>query len=266
MIYVDSLFALSLVTDYLLCLVSARVCGLVLRRGRYFLAAVFGAVYAVAVFLPGLGFLALPVIELGAALVMGLIAFGGEVRLLRCVGVFLAVSASFGGAVWSIALRQGAQSPPRPWPLLACFLGCYGALSLIARSRRSRAERRLVHAELRLGAASAAFPALVDTGNCLRDPLTGSAVLVASPRALEALFPGCGRLLSIADPVELVAAADREPALKGRLRLVSCSTVGGRGLLPVFRPDSVTVDGQARTDLLAAISPAAAGEGYDAIL
>ena len=52
-IYADSLFALSLLTDYLLCLVTARFCGLVLRRGRYAAAALVGALYAVAVFLPG---------------------------------------------------------------------------------------------------------------------------------------------------------------------------------------------------------------------
>jgi hypothetical protein len=45
--------------------------------------------------------------ELVSALIMGLIAFGGEKRLLRCVGVFLAVSASFGGAVWALTLHAG---------------------------------------------------------------------------------------------------------------------------------------------------------------
>ena len=56
-IYADSLFCLNLLTDYLLCLVSARACGLYLRRIRYFAAALIGAAYSVCVFLPGLGFL-----------------------------------------------------------------------------------------------------------------------------------------------------------------------------------------------------------------
>lgn len=66
-LYADSLFALSLLTDYLLCLSAGRLCGLTLRRGRYLAAAALGAVYAVAVFLPGLGWLALPVMQLVAA-------------------------------------------------------------------------------------------------------------------------------------------------------------------------------------------------------
>ena len=76
-LYADSLFALSLLTDYLLCLSAGRLCGLTLRRGRYLAAAALGAVYAVAVFLPGLGWLALPVMQLVFAGLMGLIAFGG---------------------------------------------------------------------------------------------------------------------------------------------------------------------------------------------
>ena len=63
-IYVDSLFFLNLCIDYLLCLVSARVCGLVLKRLRYLLAALIGACYSVAVLLPGLDFLAEPLCKL----------------------------------------------------------------------------------------------------------------------------------------------------------------------------------------------------------
>ena len=43
-IYLDRLFGLNLLLDYCLVLASARVCGVVLRRARYLLAAVTGAV------------------------------------------------------------------------------------------------------------------------------------------------------------------------------------------------------------------------------
>ena len=45
-IYIDSLFFLNLGVDYLLCLASARICGLYLRRRRYVLAALLGALDA----------------------------------------------------------------------------------------------------------------------------------------------------------------------------------------------------------------------------
>ena len=203
-LYADSLFALSLLTDYLLCLATGRLCALVLRRGRYFAAALLGAVYAVAVFLPGLAFLALPVMQLVFAGLMGLIAFGGEARLGRCLLVFLALSATFGGMVWAVCLRRGGVLGPDLALLLAVFLACYAVLSLLARGRRRREEARIVRAALSLGGRRTTFRVLLDTGNCLTDPVTGAAVLVVAPEALAPLVPEQAALLTLRDPVELI--------------------------------------------------------------
>ena len=62
-VYVDSVFILNGVMDYLLLLVTARLAGIPLRRRRYLLAALAGAAYAVAVFLPGMGFLSAPPVK-----------------------------------------------------------------------------------------------------------------------------------------------------------------------------------------------------------
>ena len=261
LVYVDSLFALSLLTDYLLCLAAGRLCGLTLRRGRYFLAAALGAAYAVAVFLPGLSFLALPVMQLVFAGLMGLVAFGGEERLFRCLAAFLALSATFGGMVWAVTLRRGGVD--LGW-LTAIFLACYAGLTLFSRTRSRRAEARTAQAALTLGTRRAAFRVLLDTGNCLTDPVTGARVLVASPGALAPLVPECAEMLTL-PPVELAEACSRDPALRGRLRLLPCATVGGEGLLAALRPDAAEIDGRPRPGLLAAVSPAASGEGFEGI-
>ena len=114
-IYIDSLFFLNLGVDYLLCLAAARICGLYLRRRRYVLAALLGAAYSVAVYLPGLGFLASWPGKLAAAALMSLVAYGREKRPMRCCAVFLAVSAAFGGALWAMSMSAGAGgSAPMP--------------------------------------------------------------------------------------------------------------------------------------------------------
>lgn len=265
-IYIDSLFLLSLFTDYLLCLISARFCGLYLRRKRYLLAALFGAAYSVSVFLPGMGFMALPVMELAAAAFMGLIAFGGEERLFRCIAVFLAVSATFGGVVWALSMKLGETPAIDLRLLFGCFAGCYIILSLISRTKLKRAENHIASVEMRLGENSAFFRALLDSGNCLADPVTGASVMLVSPRVLRPLFPDCAALFDIKDPVELVELWNTMPEIKIRLRLISYSSVGGSGLLPLFRPDSVTVDGKMRDGLLAAITDRAEGDGFEAVL
>ena len=265
-IYADSLFALSVLTDYLLCLVTARFCALRLRRGRYLAAALFGGAYAVAVFLPGQQWLALPPTELCAAGVMGLIAFGCEKRLLRCLAAFLAVSASFGGAAWAVALRQGSVPAPHPLLPAGVFALCYVTLTVLSLTRRRRAREHLADAALTLAGRRAVFTALEDSGNCLTDPITGAAVMLVSPAALRPLFPGKERLLALEDPLALVSLAGEDPALRGRFRLLSCAGIGGRALLAAFRPDGAEVDGRPRGDLLAALSNAAEGDGYQAIV
>ena len=262
-LYADSLFALSLLTDYLLCLSAGRVCGLTLRRGRYLAAAALGAVYAVAVFLPGLGWLALPVMQLVAAGLMGLVAFGGEERLLRCLAVLLALSATFGGMVWAVFLRS--PGGPRLSLLLGVFAACYGALTLLSRTRRRRADARLTGAVLTLAGKTVSFPVLLDTGNCLTDPVTGARVLVAAPEALAPLLPERAELFALSDPVELAARLGALPETRGRARLLACATVGGPGLLAALRPDTARVDGKPRPGLLAAVSPAARGEGFEGV-
>lgn len=55
-IYVDTLFLLNTMVDYLLLLASARLAGEPLARLRFALGAVLGGLYAVAIFLPGWAF------------------------------------------------------------------------------------------------------------------------------------------------------------------------------------------------------------------
>ncbi|MCR5843989.1 MAG: sigma-E processing peptidase SpoIIGA [Oscillospiraceae bacterium] len=265
-IYADSLFALSVFTDYLLCLVTARFCALRLRRGRYLLAAILGGVYAVAVFLPGCAWMAHPLCELCAAGLMGLVAFGGEEKLFRCLAAFLAVSASFGGAAWAVALRRGSRPAPDLRLLIGVFLGSYALLTLLSHTRHRRAREHRTAVTLTLDGRQADFAALEDSGNCLRDSLTGRAVLLASPKALRPLFPGKASLLEVSDAVELVTRAGEDEALRGRFRLLSCGSVGGPALLAAFRPDDAAVDGKKRDDLLVAVTRAAAGDGFEGIV
>ena len=265
-IYADRFFLLNLLTDYLLCLVSARLCGLLLKRRRYLLAALLGAAYAVASLLPGLRFLAAPPGVLAAAAAMAWIAFGTERRPWRCGGVFLGVSAAFGGAVWAVGLAFGGTPghivPART--LLLAFALCYAAVSLLFSRQLKLAGQPRVEVSLRMGSRESRFQALLDSGNALSDPVTGAAVMLVTPRALAKALPEA-TLFAGGDPVSELARAAQLPSLRGRFRLIPYAAVGKTGLLPVFRPDGLTVDGREEKDLLVAVSPSAAGEGFEGI-
>ena len=267
-IYLDALFALNLLADYLLCLSAGRICGLYLRRKRYLLAAFLGALYAVAVVLPGCGFLAWPPLRLASGLGMGLTAFSAEQRPFRCAGVLLAVSAAYGGAIWALALAAGVSGPVplSGRVLLLAFALCYAGVRLLFRLRAKRAEAGRAEIRLSFRGRESRFTALVDTGNSLCDPVSGSPVLVVCPHVMDRVVPGSGDLFAHLTAVELVELSNSQPELCGCLRLLPYSTLDGRGLLPAFRPDSLSVNGRSRPDLLVAVSPRASGEDFEALL
>lgn len=269
-VYIDSLFCLNLAADYLLCLVSARVCGLYLRRLRYLGAALLGAIYSVCVFLPGLGFLMSPPGKLACLLMMGLAAFGGETRPFRCTLCFLAVSALFAGAVWGISMAAGLSSPALLYAPVSlkisfpAFALCYALCSLYLKRRGSARERQLLKIRLVHMGRECRFTALYDSGNTLTDPSGGLRVMPVSPRALLPLFGAESIIITEADPVSLVQKSEADPELRGRLRLVPYSSIGGSGLLAAFRADEVYVEGS-RQSLLIAPSHRLSGTEYDAI-
>lgn len=272
-IYLDSLFALNAIIDYLLLLCSARAAGAVLHRRRLALAAVLGGLWAVACVLPGLGFLSYAPMKLVPALFMVLIAFGGERRLWRCVVIFLAVSAAFGGAVWAASMLAGSgfyggrlYIPVSMRVLVLSFALCYAAVSLVFRRAGKRAEREVLPLHITLGGRSVLLRALRDTGNGLCDPVSGRAVAIAELDALRPLLPGFEGAGE--DAASLCEALCKLPGLAGRVSLLPYSSLGtGHGLLAALRPDAVCVAGEAE-DILIGLSPSRLSRDgdYDAII
>ena len=199
-IYVDTLFLLNTMVDYLLLLASARLAGEPLARLRFALGAVLGGLYAVAIFLPGMGFLARPLCRGAAAVLMVLLAFWRSRRLLRQVLIFLALACAFGGGVLAVELLGGQRLALGGGVLysgmdlkivLLSAAGCYGLLTLVFRGigRHGGPSGELTRVRLTLGERQVELTGLVDTGNTLTDPATGRPVLVAEADSLEDLLP-----------------------------------------------------------------------------
>ncbi len=252
-IYLDSLFGLNLLIDYCLVLVSARVCGVVLHRWRYALAALIGALYAALMVLPGFGWLANGMMKLALGAAMALIAFGGEAHLVRCTVVFFAVSAAFGGAVYAASMLagvspgSGALVTVSGRVLALSFAVCYAAVSLVFRRRARAADREVRTVTVTLAGRSVTLRALRDSGNDLHDPVSGLPAAVVERAAVLAL--------------------SALPECTGRVVLLPYRAVGVTGaLLPAFRPDSVKIDGAAEPMLLALSAQALTSDGAFAMV
>jgi stage II sporulation protein GA (sporulation sigma-E factor processing peptidase) len=259
-IYIDSLFFLNFIIDYLLLLATGRICSLLLVRWRMLLAAALGGVYAAfAVVLPGIFALASVKLLLGALLPV--VAFGVSRRTLRFVPVFFAVSAAFGGAVYAACSLAGMPPSaglyiPVSMPVLVLsFAVCYAVLSTVFRHSGRRSARQTAPVTVRLGARQVSFTALYDTGNELCDGVTNAPVIVVEHRALAPLFDSeTARLLS-GDAAENFEALSASPELRARVRLLPCSNVAAQcSLLLCFRPDEVRV-GAGKTGAIIAVAP-----------
>lgn len=103
-VYLDRVFLLNSVVDYLLFLCAARLCGFPLHRRRLIFCAVLGGVYAAAVFISELAFLAHPAIRLAFGGLLALAAF----RRFRPVLTFFLLSAALAGALLALGLAFGS--------------------------------------------------------------------------------------------------------------------------------------------------------------
>jgi len=259
-IYLDRLFGLNLLLDYCLVLASARVCGVVLRRARYLLAAVTGALYAALMVLPGCSWLGSGAMKLALGAAMALIAFGGEAHWARCAVVFFAVSAAFGGAVYAASMLagvspgSGALVTVSGRVLVLSFAVCYAAVSTVFRRRAKTAAREVRTVTVTLAGRSTTVRALRDSGNDLHDPVSGLRAAVLP------LFPALHALPD--DAVQTLTVLGALPECTGRVVLLPYRAVGVTGaLLPAFRPDSVMIDGAPEPMLLALSVQALTSDG-----
>lgn len=212
-LYLDLAVVLNFLVDFLLVLGTNRLSGYPPRAGRAALAAGLGGIYGGACLLPGFRFLGGTLWRLVCLGSMGLVAFGWSGSGARRGALFVLLSMALGG----IALGLGHSGF---FPLVAAAAGV--VLLCVIGFRGRAGGREYVTAELVYGDRSLRLTALRDTGNTLRDPVTGESVLIAGADVAERLIGLTKKQLQ--NPVETVS----EGAVRG-LRLIPYRAVGKEG-------------------------------------
>lgn len=275
-IYIDVLFLLNFVVDYLLLLSAARITGEIISRPRLALGALLGAVYAAVLFLPGGAWLAHPLCKLCAGVLMVLVGFGGSGRLLRLTLVYFAASAALGGVILALQLLGTGGLTLENGViytgfdvrlLLVTVILSYTALcAVFERAARHGGKRGdLNTARLVLEGRSVSLTVLTDTGNTLTDPVDNRPVMVAEARVLAGLLPDG---IDPEDPVGTMERLGTEK-MKRRFRLIPYRAVGvENGLLLAVRTDRAVIGKRSWAGMLVALSPTPVsdGGGYQALI
>lgn len=274
-IYLDSIFLLNAVINYLLLLMSAKVAGEPFRRRWLAAGGVVGACFTGASFLPGLEWLCAPLCKAGAAVLMVLIAFWDSRHLVRLWLLFLALSCGLGGGMVlcslltgkGVSVEGGIVATGMDVRLLICSaVLCCLIMTLLFRRMSRHSFRELLPVTVSVGGKQVLLTALQDTGNTLTDPATGRPVLVVEGRRLKPLLPE-SLLSGLEHPAETMEHCG-DSLWRGRLRLLPYRAVGIRSaLLLAVRTDMVRVGGKEYGGLLVALSPTPVsdGGGYQAL-
>lgn len=244
-VYLDLVVLLNFLVDLLLILGTNRLSGFPAGIKRAALAAVLGGIYSGACLLPSFRFLGNTLWRLVSLGLMGVTAFGWSKSAGKRTGVFVLLSMAMGG----VALGLGRSD----FPMLILSAALVWGLCRIGFGHRVGG-REFVRVLIREGDASAELTALRDSGNSLRDPLTGEQVLVIGPEAAEKLT-GLTQM-QLGSPMETLLARPF-----AGLRLIPYSAVGQPGSMLLAKRFRNVQIGDQKGSALVAFAPARIGQG-----
>lgn len=268
-VYADILVILNLIVDYFLLSAAAAILHVKLPVLRQLGGAAAGAVSSLYIFAPNFGIFIDVLFRAAVCAVMVLCAFGfrSTKRFLRAVGVLFLVTCGFGGvmtAVWSLFKPDGMTvvnsvvyfniSPAVLIGVSVITYLLFMLLYAIFSATSELAERCEI--TVTAGENSINMEGIVDTGNSVKDYLSGSEVIIADSEFVKALLGS--------------DSPESDIRLKSRYRILPLNTVSGGGTLDGFRCDSAVIsDGEHTVKLekpILAVSKTPLRDDYQAIV
>jgi stage II sporulation protein GA (sporulation sigma-E factor processing peptidase) len=274
--------------DFLCLYLCARLCHRPLSLWRGVVASALGGVYAVAVLLWTVG--RLPAFLLDATVCVALCAVAMATRhetwrsMFKLSALYLLVSSVLGG-VMTLLYSQLNRIPGvtdrveedglAAWLFFALALVSSVLTALWGRCFRRETGRRRVRVAVEQQGRRAEICGIVDSGNLLRDPISGRPVIPVEAERLRAVAPPS--LLALTEqtpPADALAWLEREGEgeLARRLRLIPARSATGERLMVGWRPDRVTVAEEGRREervieaLIVPVHLSGRGDGIAALL
>lgn len=239
---------LNFLVDFFLILGTNRLTGFSAGIKRAILAATVGAVYSGACLMPGMRFLGSNIWRLISLGLMGSVAFGWDRSMLRRTVMLILLSMALGG----IALGFGRGS------MYTLILSAAGMWLLCRIGFAGVAGQEYISVTISHENKQIRLLALRDTGNTLRDTITGEEVLV--------IGAGPARELTGLTSVQLSHPVETAAKVPG-FRLIPYHAVGNPGgMLLMKRFADVKLNGK-RRNILVAFAPEEIGreDGYQAL-
>lgn len=246
-IYGEYLFLENLITGMMILFFTGKILGERISRWRLLFCGVCCGLYAFCLFTPTDGIFSL-IRNFLFSIVMVFLAFGKKApkRLVKYACMFLLMTILYGGVAiailtsfgWTgVTAASGVYLPPMTYfsvtAVAACSAGLLGLFINLLKTRRMEAKTR-VDAEIRVEGKIWTLKGFLDSGNVLKEPLTGRPVCIVRKALMDEL------LQKIEHP-------------ENRYTVIPYQAVGTqRGILEGYRADEVSIDGTSlRSPILA---------------
>ncbi len=284
-VYVDILVVTNFIADYFLLLLTAALSSNEVKRWRLFLGAGVAAISSLLIFAPEMSLAVEIFVKLAVSLVIVLVAFGfvNIRRYIKAVLVFYAANAVLAGGamlVWSIfsprglIVRNGAVFYNiSPIVLIVTCAAVYLISLVISKMivrRQSRGKEYSVALEFE--GKKAQVRGIVDSGNMLRDAISGSPVIVCDFDKVSCLLDSELCEIMQKQNFELgFYSAITNSRYKNRFRVIPFESVGGSGVMAALVMDRavITSAGEKREipDIIVAVThKKIAGGEFDVLL
>lgn len=257
-IYIDIIIIENLIMNYIILYATGLISKNKIYYLRIFFASLIGAIYVATQYISNLAIYSNTIIKIILSIIMVLIAFNPQdmKKMLKQLLLFYLTTFTFGGVATyliyvlkpeNIIIENGMFVGT--YVLKVIFIGAIvGSIILIISFKISKNKMTkkdmICQVKIKLNQKEKILNAIVDTGNMLKEPITGSPVIVVEKNALYDLMPK-----EILNNTEYILGGDFEKIPEDikneyipKLKIIPFSSLGKQnGMLVGIKPEKVEV-------------------------
>ncbi len=281
-VYLDIILFENLCMNYIILLATGFIFKLKIKQTRLLVSALIGGIYAILTYIQILKIYSTMIMKIILSIAMVYIAFTPKniKAMLKELVLFYLVSFAFGGCAFALLYFLKPQEIFMingvyigSYPLKVVLLGgtvgfviTYIAFKIV---KNKMSKKGLLYSvEITIDEKKLEIKAMLDTGNMLKDPITGSPVIIIEREKLYGLIPG-----NILNNIEKIIGGDwdifnEETAYRSKFRIIPFHSIGKQnGMLLGFKADKINIitdmEDIDRKDGIICIYPQSIGKNND---
>lgn len=269
-IYLDVILMENLCMNYIILFATGLICKQKIKQFRIIISSILGGLYAILSFIPILKIYSNIICKIILSITMIYIAFNAKnfKVLVKQLVLFYLISFAFGGSAFfllyfikpqDILIRNGYLTGTYPLKiaLLGGILG-FVIVNIAFKIVKSKISKKDMFCDIDIffNKKSKTIKAMIDTGNLLKDPISGNPVIVVEKSELEELIPK-----EIIDNLNTILNGENKDITNSNLiqylskfRIIPFSSLGKQnGMLLGFMADQIIIKHEEKESTLSQI-------------